>query len=46
MRRVIVGTAGDPALDTDRLLRTVGRLGVRLQEFTGVPFEARVRSDP
>jgi hypothetical protein len=38
--------AGDSSLDTDRILRTVGRLGVRLQEFTGVPFEARVRSDP
>ena len=32
-----VVTAGDPALDTVALLRTIERLGVRLQEFTGVP---------
>jgi len=38
--------AGDASLDTERLLGTVGRLGVRLQEFTGVPSAARVRSDP
>jgi hypothetical protein len=30
-------TAADPALDTVGLLRTIERLGVRLQEFTGVP---------
>lgn len=30
--------AGDARLDTVGLLRTVERLGVRLQEFTGVPY--------
>lgn len=41
-----VVVAGDASLPNDHLLRTVGRLGVRLQEFTGVPSSARVRSDP
>jgi len=34
--------AGDEQLDTAGLLRTVGLLGVRLQEFTGVPSLRRV----
>lgn len=32
-----VVTTGDATLDTIGLLRTIERLGVRLQEFTGVP---------
>lgn len=32
-----VVTAGDAGLDTVALLHTIERLGVRLQEFTGVP---------
>ena len=34
--------SGDSRLDTIALLRTIGRLGVRLQEFTGVPSVRRV----
>ena len=34
--------SGDGDLDTLGLLRTVGELGVRLQEFTGVPSVRRV----
>ncbi len=35
--------AGDARLDTIGLLRTVERLGVRLQEFTGVPSNEKIR---
>ncbi len=38
--------AGDPSLDTVALLRTVIEAGVRLQEFTGVPSERRIRANP
>ena len=38
--------AGDPLLDTVALLRTVSTVGVRLQEFTGVPSEFRIRANP
>jgi hypothetical protein len=38
--------AGDPSLDTVALLRTVSAVGVRLQEFTGVLSERRVRANP
>jgi len=38
--------AGDPSLDTVALLRTVSAVGVRLQEFTGVPSERRIRANP
>ena len=38
--------AGDAALDTTGMLRNVERLGVRLQEFTGVPSTHRVRANP
>lgn len=34
-------TTGDERLDTLGLLRTIERLGVRLQEFTGVPHAVR-----
>jgi hypothetical protein len=34
--------AGDQRLDTAGLLRTIGHLGVRLQEFTGVPSIRRI----
>ncbi len=38
--------AGDDALDTTALLRTISALGVRLQEFTGVPSTQRIRANP
>jgi hypothetical protein len=38
--------AGDPSLDTVALLRSVSAVGVRLQEFTGVPSERRIRANP
>jgi hypothetical protein len=38
--------AGDAGLDTVGLLQLVGRAGVRLQEFTGVPLERRVSANP
>ena len=38
--------AGDPSLDTVALLRTVSAVGVRLQEFTGVLSELRIRANP
>ncbi len=38
--------AGDTALDTVDLLRVVGRAGVRLQDFTGVPSERRISANP
>lgn len=41
-----VSRAGDVALDTDGILRTVSQLGVRLQEFTGVPSTQRIRANP
>jgi hypothetical protein len=41
-----VSRAGDAALDTNRILRTVSQLGVRLQEFTGVPSTQRIRANP
>jgi hypothetical protein len=40
-----VSRAGDDVLDTARLLRTVSQLGVRLQEFTGVPSTQRIRAN-
>ena len=41
-----VSRAGDAALDTAGILRTVSQLGVRLQEFTGVPSTQRIRANP
>jgi hypothetical protein len=41
-----VSRAGDAALDTNGILRTVSQLGVRLQEFTGVPSTQRIRANP
>lgn len=41
-----VVTASEPAVDTIGVLRTIGRLGVRLQEFTGVSSTRRVRANP
>jgi hypothetical protein len=38
--------AGDAALDTTAMLRTVSQLGVRLQEFTGVPSTQRISANP
>lgn len=38
--------AGDQALDTNRLLHTISELGVRLQEFTGVPSTLRISANP
>jgi hypothetical protein len=38
--------AGDAALDTTAILRTVSQLGVRLQEFTGVPSTQRISANP
>ncbi len=38
--------AGDRSLDTVGLLRTVSAVGVRLQEFTGVPSERRISANP
>ena len=38
--------AGDPSLDTVALLRSISAVGVRLQEFTGVPSERRIRANP
>jgi hypothetical protein len=37
---------GDEALDTTDILRTVSQLGVRLQEFTGVPSTQRISANP
>lgn len=41
-----VSRAGDDTLDTFSLLRTVSELGVRLQEFTGVPSMQRISANP
>jgi hypothetical protein len=41
-----VSRGGDATLDTNAILRTVGQLGVRLQEFTGVPSTQRIRANP
>ena len=41
-----VSRAGDASLDTTRLLHTLSQLGVRLQEFTGVPSTQRIRANP
>ena len=41
-----VSRAGDAGLDTNGILRTVSQLGVRLQEFTGVPSTQRIRANP
>ena len=41
-----VSRAGDAALDTNGILRTISQLGVRLQEFTGVPSTQRIRANP
>jgi hypothetical protein len=38
--------AGDANLDTVDLLRLAGAAGVRLQDFTGVPSERRISSNP
>ena len=38
--------AGDPDLDTIGILHTVSQLGVRLQEFTGVPSTQRISANP
>jgi hypothetical protein len=38
--------AGDADLDTVDLLRLAGHAGVRLQDFTGVPSERRISSNP
>ena len=38
--------AGDDTLDTMSLLRNVSQLGVRLQEFTGVPSAQRISANP
>ncbi len=38
--------AGDATLDTVGLLRTISAAGVRLQEFTGVASERRIRANP
>ncbi len=41
-----VSRAGDDTLDTLSLLRNVSQLGVRLQEFTGVPSAQRISANP
>ncbi len=41
----VVGPADD-GVDTIEVLRTVERLGVRIQEFTGVPAEQRISANP
>ena len=41
-----VSRAGDEGLDTTRILRTLSQLGVRLQEFTGVPSTQRISANP
>jgi hypothetical protein len=38
--------AGDRSLDTVELLRRISAVGVRLQEFTGVASERRIRANP
>ena len=38
--------AGDVGLDTVGLLRVVAQAGVRLQDFTGVSSERRIRANP
>ena len=38
--------AGDADLDTVGLLDTVAQIGVRLQEFTGVPSASRISANP
>lgn len=38
--------AGDADLQTATMLRTIGELGVRLQEFTGVPSAQLIRANP
>ena len=38
--------AGDADLDTTGILDTVSQLGVRLQEFTGVPSTQRISANP
>ena len=37
---------GDSEIDTAAILRTVSQLGVRLQEFTGVPSTQRISANP
>jgi hypothetical protein len=41
-----VSRAGDEGIDTLGLLRTISQLGVRLQEFTGVPSAQRISANP
>jgi hypothetical protein len=38
--------AGDAELDTVGLLDTIAQVGVRLQEFTGVPSASRISANP
>lgn len=38
--------AGDAELDTVGLLATIAQVGVRLQEFTGVPSASRISANP
>jgi hypothetical protein len=38
--------SADAGLDTLGILRTIGQLGVRLQEFTGVPSTLRISANP
>jgi hypothetical protein len=38
--------AGDADLETATMLRTISELGVRLQEFTGVPSAQLIRANP
>ncbi len=41
-----VNRSADAGLDTIGILRTISELGVRLQEFTGVPSAQRISANP
>jgi hypothetical protein len=41
-----VSRSADDGLDTVGILRTISQLGVRLQEFTGVPSTQRISANP
>jgi hypothetical protein len=41
-----VSRSADVGLDTIGILRTISELGVRLQEFTGVPSTQRISANP